>query len=160
MHTLARSGRTKREMNFGKREMAVRVDVQVQSHRRGRQEAPGKKKERLVRQFPDVITGPCPGRTEPAILLYSAANITERLQRGCHTGFAPFGFFTRAPPPARRRRYILLNPAGIVAGNRRGRWWWCTIWRTDTARAYICLLGSYPLSGAIRAFARDASHFF
>lgn len=30
MRVLARSGRTKREMNFGKREMAVRLDVQAE----------------------------------------------------------------------------------------------------------------------------------
>lgn len=52
MRVLARSGRTEREMNFGKREMADPVDAQS-----------GKRRNTAVRQFPDVITGPC-SRTE------------------------------------------------------------------------------------------------
>lgn len=76
MRVLARSGRTEREMNFGKREMAAPVDAQS-----------GKRRNTAVRQFPDVITSPCsrterPGPGEPRdIALFSVVNASE-LQRG------------------------------------------------------------------------------
>lgn len=106
MRVLARSGRTEREMNFGKREMADPVDAQS-----------GKRRNTAVRQFPDVITGPCsraetPGTGESRdIALFSAVNAERVAKRLCYS-------VASSPPSATHARgrengrggCIVLNP--------------------------------------------------
>lgn len=93
-------------MNFGKREMAERVDAQS-----------GKRRNTAVRQFPDVITGPCSRAERPGperIPRYCFIQRGERqrvAKRLCYSG----RFFTR-PPLTRgrereRRDVSCLTPA-------------------------------------------------